>query len=87
MKTSMRRKIDTRIKELLAERGMTGKELAKVLGVTPQYVSSIVNGGRSVSLNALISVADALNVPLSELIVDRKAAICPHCGKEIRLTM
>lgn len=78
-----------RIRELLAERGMSGRELAEKMEVSPAYVSNIVNGGKSVSINSLTAVAIALDVDFVELF--EKGAVtqrtrCPHCGKEIRVS-
>lgn len=61
-----RKDIKLRIREILSQRGMTNKALADKMGVLPQHVSNILNG-RSLSINALTKIADALNVNFGDL--------------------
>ena len=63
-----RKNIKLRIREILAQRGMTNKALADKMGVLPQHVSNILSG-RSLSVNALVKVADALGVQFGDLFV------------------
>lgn len=66
---SMNRKdIKLRIREILTQRGMTNKALADKMGVLPQHISNILSG-RSLSINALVKVADALEVEFGDLFV------------------
>lgn len=60
-----RKNIKLRIREILAQRGMTNKALADKMGVLPQHVSNILSG-RSLSVNALVKVADALGVQFGD---------------------
>ncbi|GHF28871.1 hypothetical protein GCM10010218_07530 [Streptomyces mashuensis] len=46
---------------LLAERGMTRKDLADCMGVSPGRVSQILSGGENLTLHSLAAVADALD--------------------------
>lgn len=84
----MEKDLKLRVKTILKERGMTSKDLAEKMGVTPQQVSSIVNGGKSLSLNALIKVAGVLDVSVADLIErDDEEIRCPHCGERIKVSV
>lgn len=63
-----RKNIKLRIREILAQKGMTNKALADKMGVLPQHISNILSG-RSLSVNALVKVADALGVQFGDLFV------------------
>ena len=79
-----------RLKEILNNKGMTGKQLADILGVTPQYISGIARGSGSASVDVLAKIAKVLDVPLSSLFADYhagKGCVCPHCGKEIQIEL
>ncbi len=79
-----------RLKEVLSEQGVSGKELAEKMGVTPQYISGIVRGTGSASIDVLSKIAKTLNVPLASLFADYKSGVeskCPHCGKPITIKL
>lgn len=63
-----RSNIKLRIREILAQKGMTNKALADRMGVTPQHISNIL-GGCGLSVNVLMKVADALGVEFGDLFV------------------
>lgn len=63
-----RKDIKLRIREILAQKGMTNKALADKMGVLPQYISNILNG-RSLSINALVKVSEVLGVEFGDLFV------------------
>lgn len=63
-----RNNIKLRIREILALKGMTNKALADKMEVSPQYVSNILSG-RTLSLNALHKIADALEVEFGDLFI------------------
>ncbi len=68
-----------RIKEILKKKGMTQKDLAKLLSVTDVTISKILSGSPNVS--TLERVADALGVEVAELFAPSRNVIrCPHCG-------
>ena len=56
-----------RIKDILSDKNMTSKELAKKMGKAPQYVSNIINGGKGASIPTLIEVAKVLDVEFRDL--------------------
>lgn len=52
---------------LMAARGMSNSELAKELGVTPSYISQILNGKRGIGPAMLRKLENVLGGPLDEL--------------------
>lgn len=73
-----------RIREILKQKGMTSKELAEKMGVTPQYISGIIRETGSASVDVLANIAKILNVPVSSLFEDyvsnENTITCPKCG-------
>lgn len=61
-----------RLKELLQEKSITGKELATRLGVSQNTVSSIVNGNSFPKPSLLLDIAKALEVDLRDLFINTK---------------
>jgi len=59
-----------RIKEILTEKQMSSKQLAELLGVSPQYVSGLIREVDNPSVSMLKKIADALDVPVSSLFAD-----------------
>lgn len=60
--------IKINLKEILREKGVTSKELAEKLGVTPVTISYIVTNKTAPSLEMLDRIAKELNVKLSTLL-------------------
>lgn len=90
--------IDLRVKEILAQKGISNLQLAQMMGKAPQYVSNIINISPATSLGSLIEVAKALDVPFRDLFgpgkgsdgeeqptVSVATARCPHCGTELTI--
>ena len=79
-----------RIRQILNEKGMTAKQLAEKMGVSPQYVSGIIREVDSASVQTLVNISKVLNVPVSSLFDDYKqeegTIICPHCGGVIKFS-
>jgi len=75
-----------RIKELLKEKGITAKELALKLGMTETGFSIAISDKGNPPLKRLQEIANALNVPLSDLFDKPKTGVfnCPNCGARIR---
>ncbi len=61
-----------RIKELLNEKGITGKELAKQLEITENAVSLIVNNKRQPRFELLQKIAQILDIDIKDLFVSSK---------------
>ncbi|MGV8133762.1 MAG: helix-turn-helix domain-containing protein [Mangrovibacterium sp.] len=58
-----------RIKDLLKEKGMPVHELAKMIDLTPQNLSKLINERSKPSIETFERIAKALNVQLIELFV------------------
>ena len=78
-----------RIREILAQKGMTAKQLADQMGVTPQYISGIIRETGSASVEVLSNIAKELGVPVSSLFEDyttgENTITCPKCGAKFEL--
>ncbi len=61
-----------RLKEILKEKGMSGKELANHVNVTPASISNIINGNHFPKPELLKDIADALDKDIRELFVSTK---------------
>lgn len=64
--------IGKRIKELRVRTGMSQKELADKVGLTPSFISQLENNQIAPSLNSFIQICDALGVSLSDTL-EKKA--------------
>ncbi len=62
-----------RLKEILKEKGVTGKELAEKVGVTANTISFIVTGKNYPSFDLLIKIAETLNVDIKDLFNSTKS--------------
>ncbi|WP_341636869.1 helix-turn-helix transcriptional regulator [Staphylococcus casei] len=51
----------------LIRKGMLQLDLAIQIGVTPEYLSKVVNGNLKLSLNMAIKISEALEIEMSEL--------------------
>lgn len=61
-----------RIKELLKEKGISGKQLAQELGVTENSISLILNNKRQPRFETLADIAKVLDVDIRELFLSTK---------------
>lgn len=64
--------MNIRLKEVLREKRISGKELAAMLGTTPQYISNIANGRQEMSLKSIDRIAECIGVQPWELLVSRE---------------
>ncbi len=62
-----------RLKEILKEKGVTGKELADMIGVTPASISNIIQGNSFPKPETLLNIANALNVDIRDLFNSTKS--------------
>lgn len=78
-----------RIREIIAQQGITTKELAERLGISQSALNQNISGNPSVKV--LSNIAYALGVELWELFKapdsspDSHNLTCPHCGKAIEI--
>ena len=63
-------KIGNYITKKRKEKNLTQEKLADEVGITPQYLSRIENGGytKCVSLSTLMKIAEKLGITMSELM-------------------
>lgn len=62
--------ISVQLKKLMEEKGITKKELAERMGVSPSYITKIF-GGSNISLKTIAKVLSALEVDATLEIRDR----------------
>ena len=70
-----------RIRDILHEKGMTQRDLAAKMGISPAAISVAINPRNSPSLDTLQRIAMALDVEVAELFAP--IAKCPYCGRAI----
>lgn len=77
-----------RIKEICKERGIAITKLAELVDITQPNMSNIVNGKVTPSLEKLETIANALNVHITELFAPQptNTITCPHCGAVLEIT-
>jgi len=61
-----------RLKEILREKGLTGKELAEMVNVTEASISNLVKGDSIPRKDLLLSIAAALDIDVRELFISTK---------------
>ena len=61
-----------RLKEILLEKGVTGKDLSERVGVSAVAISNIVSGNSFPKPELLKKIADELDVDIRELFVSTK---------------
>lgn len=73
--------IKGRIRDILHEKGMTQRDLAAKMGISPAALSVIINPRNAPTLDTLQRIAMALDVEVAELLAP--IAKCPYCGRAI----
>ena len=61
-----------RLRELLTEKKMSGKDLAEKINVTPASVSNIVQGNSFPKPETLLKIAEVLDVDVRDLFISTK---------------
>ena len=61
-----------RLKELLKEKGVTGKELAEKVDITENAISMIINNKRQPRFELLLEIAETLDVDIRDLFNSTK---------------
>ncbi len=78
-------KVNMRIKEVIKEKKLTVKAVAKKLGMSSPSLSNAINGNPTVE--KLEKIASVLGVPISELFEKSSENVvkCPNCGTRLVL--
>lgn len=76
----------TRIKDICQSKGITQKDLADRLGITDISLNKTLRGDYP-QLQSLERIANALNVPITELFEQPDTSIitCPNCGTKLEI--
>ena len=74
-----------RILELCKQKGITQKDLAEKIGMTPVGLAKAANGNPT--FETLEKIADGLGVTVPDLFAlqPTNTITCPHCGKPIKI--
>lgn len=75
---SNRDKFGTWLRETRKEHGLSVRDLATSLNVSPAYISDIEKGNRHAPLNHLGKIAELFNIPEQELLYLTDLAGCSH---------
>ena len=65
------------VKAAMQERGMSYRALAEAAGMGYPFINRIVTGKANPSIDVADKLADALGIPLSDLLVDSKRRAIP----------
>lgn len=72
------REMNTAVTWYMKERGITKRELAQRLDVTPGRVSQILSGGENLTLRTMAAVCAALDAHFQVELVENKPADADH---------
>ncbi len=77
--------MNLRIKELCKEKSITISTLAESMGIKQESLSRAINGNPTIE--TLQKIADALNVPITELFEQPATdeIRCPKCGTKFKM--
>jgi len=75
-----------RILEICKQRGLTQKDLAAKIGMTPVGLAKAAAGNPT--FDTLEKIALGLGVPIAELFAQQptNTITCPHCGAVLEIT-
>ena len=62
------KKLGQNLKKIREQKGMTQGDICRALNLDRGYVSSVENGKRNPTLSTLKKLADALKIPVDELL-------------------
>ena len=78
--------MESRIKELLKERGITISNLAEQIGTTQTSLSRALGENGNPTYDTLNKIAKVLDVDMSELFKSNGVSLtCPYCGNDINI--
>ena len=70
------------IRNLRGRRGYSQESFAHAVGLHRTYMGDIERGERNVSLRNLLRIADALEIPLSQLLAEAENALDSNSKEE-----
>lgn len=73
MESDVTRKVGQRLRDMRTMRGVSVREQARTLGVSPSTLSELERGISAISLQRLQSVAASLNIGIADLLADHSA--------------
>lgn len=93
LNTINNQKSKNRIRDILAFKGITQKELAEQLGMSLQQLNNTVSGRNTASMAVFERIAEALGVefwqlfaPADEPHLEREPQMrCPYCGHDLNI--
>jgi transcriptional regulator with XRE-family HTH domain len=72
-----------KLKEALKEKDLTQNELAKRTGISPSYISQLIQGKKTPTIKVVAKIADALNLPPSYFLEQSTAKVLFHLDKDL----
>lgn len=75
------------LKKIMVEKGITQKEIAKLLGVSHVFISTYLNGKRNPKPSTIHKIANALNVPPSYFIEEIDTKTIQPLNEETTIKM
>ena len=81
--TEFLQRLGERVREARARRGMTRKILARDSGVSERYLAQLESGQGNSSVLVLKQIAQALNLPLAELVRDENGQSVELLGRRV----
>lgn len=86
-----------RLKEIMIEKSISNVDLAKMLGYSTVAISNMVTGKTLPAIKTLEKISEMIDVPAWQFFADPKTMMeqkpneahitCPHCGKDICITI
>lgn len=71
----LRKRVGANIRTIRVNRKVSQESLAHEIGVTPRYLGGIERGERNLTLDSVDALARKLNVPSSELVVEKHSVV------------
>ena len=68
------KRIAMKVLKALKERGLSQKDLAAQMGVSPQYVNKLVKGNENFTLETLVKLQNTLNISLLASYYEQKSS-------------
>jgi len=78
-----------RVKEILKEKGVTGRDFCLKIGMTEVGFYKMLSENGNPPLNRLYDISRELGCEITDLfeVQDKKKFKCPHCGGDLNITI